>query len=74
MTEDREAGVGLHEKNDDGSFLTVNNTTDPNITDKYGDDSYYVSYGDKESGHITRLYDGEDNDIPEADQPKHSRS
>ena len=73
MTPDREEGVGLQEKSDNGEFLTVNNTNDPDIVEKYGDDSYYVSSGDKEN-HGTQLFDPDGNELPDEDQPEHGKS
>lgn len=73
MSPDREEGVGLYEKSDSGEFVTSNNTNNPDIVEKYGDDSYYVSYGDKES-HVTQLFDPEGNELPDDDQPDHGKS
>jgi hypothetical protein len=72
MPRDRDPNVGLNERNSQGEFVTVNNVDNPSIVEKYGKDSYYVSYGD-EKGHVTRIYDGNGNEVPESDQPKGSR-
>jgi hypothetical protein len=50
---DRNPHEGLHEKSENGDFVTVNNTDDPN----YPDGSYYVSYGNPDDGHVTTVHD-----------------
>lgn len=60
---------GYHSRSDRGDYVTVNNTEDPKWQDK-DPDSYYVTSGNPEDGHVTQIFDSEGNQIGESDSKK----
>ena len=73
MAQEREEGIGINQVSDDNWQVTCNNVDNDSLTDKYGSDAYYVSYGEKGGDHATQIFDSSGDPVPDADQPEHGR-